>query len=61
MNGSTWEIVRGEDFEGMSHLMQARLHHYASTRGYRVQTRCVYAEDRQGVVFGFTPKLPPPP
>ena len=36
MDGSIWEIVRGEDFEGTARHMQARLHHYAT---HRVCTR----------------------
>ena len=54
MDGSIWEIVRGEDFEGTPRHMQARLHHYASHRGYRVQTRCVYEPGRESVVFRYS-------
>jgi hypothetical protein len=54
MDGSIWEIVRGEDFEGSPRHMQARLHHYASHRGYRVQTRCVYEPGRESVVFRYS-------
>lgn len=61
MDGSIWEVERGVDFEGTPRHMQSRLHHYASTRGYRVQTRCVYELDRECVVFQFRPEIPPPP
>ena len=56
MDGSIWAIVRGEDFEGPLKHMQARLRHYASTRGYWVQTPCLYSPDRESVVFRYTAK-----
>lgn len=52
LDGSIWEIVRGEDFEGPLKHMQARLHHHARHRGLWMRTQCVYGPDgREAVVF----------
>ena len=52
LDGSIWEVVRGQDFEGPLKHMRARLHHHARYRGLYVETRCVYGADgRESVVF----------
>ena len=56
MDGSVWIAWCGEDYDGPPKHMQARLHHYAVTRGMRVRTRTVYDGQREGMKFQFMPR-----
>lgn len=52
LDGSIWQIVRGEDFETSLKNMQSTLHHHARHRGLWVKTRLQYEDDgRESVVF----------
>lgn len=53
LDGSVWELVRGDDFQAKMATFRANTQVQAKRRGGRVRSRAVDATDREGVVIQF--------
>jgi hypothetical protein len=51
-DGSIWQIVRGRDYD-VERSIQATIFSHATYTKLRVRTRCVFVDDREGLVFQF--------
>lgn len=55
LDGSVWELVRGEDYEGQTRTFVQTARDHAKARGGRLRTRKLEGE-RDGVVIQFLPR-----